>query len=151
MCVCVCQISVSLYSISQAIKNTDAKINDLSKEVTRLSSLLRSVETTIKQCRGASSTLAHLDEGIWEQIDIAVAGCGVAVGELDALVAKVGRYFDQGTATAQGSENKALRGKLNRILLYPAYSATTDELSYVTQNIYKSNCAMQTALAVLNV
>ncbi|KAK1827460.1 hypothetical protein QBC39DRAFT_361660 [Podospora conica] len=139
----VTSISVFLFDLSQDLKGAEAKIVDLSNEVSRLASLLTSVERTIRQCQTVSLTLAHLDDHMWLQIETALVDCKCAVEELDLLAIKIRREHD--------TEPKALGRLLKSPGLLFRFTIYGDELSDLTKKIYKCNCAMQTALAVVNV
>jgi hypothetical protein len=139
----VTSISIFLYNLIQEVKGIDAKVIDLSKEVSRLMSLLTSVERTVRQCQAVSLTLAHLDDHMWLQIENALVDCRVTVQELDLITIKIG-----------GEHNKEVNN-VARLLRKPSlhfrFAVHGDEVSDLTQKVYKSNCAMQTALAVVNV
>ena len=125
------------------IKNVDNKIADLSKEVTQLTNLLKSVEQVVEQCQSQALTLAHLDHHMWEQIDNALMDCKVNLDGLDTLVMRLSSQHDP--------EAKHFARLLKKPSRHFQLTVNKDEITDYTSKIYKSNCAMQTALAVVNV
>jgi len=105
--------------------------------------LLSSVEKTVRQCQSLSLTLAHLDDHMWQQIDNALVDCKVTVEELDRVTMKIGGEH--------GAEPKGLGRLLKKPSMQFRFAIHEDEVEDLTQKIYKSNCSMQTALAVVNV
>ncbi|KAK0625944.1 hypothetical protein B0T14DRAFT_599420 [Immersiella caudata] len=139
----VTSISIYLYNLIQEVKGIDAKVVELSKEVSRLTGLLTSVEKTVRQCQTVSLTLAHLDDHMWLQIDNALVDCMVTIKELDLVAIKIG-----GEHTKDAKNASRL---LRKPSLHFRFAIHSEEVSDLTQKVYKSNCAMQTALAVVNV
>lgn len=125
------------------IKNVDNKISDLSKEVSQLTDLLKSVGQVVQQCQSQALTLAHLDHQMWQQIENALVDCNVNLQGLETLVSRLSNDHD------------AEANNITRLLKKPSrhfhLTVNKDEISDYTSKIYKSNCAMQTALAVVTV
>lgn len=125
------------------IKNVDNKISDLSKEVSQLTDLLKSVGQVVQQCQSQALTLAHLDHHMWHQIENALVDCNVNLQGLETLVSRLSNDHD------------AEVNNITRLLKKPSrhfhLAVNKDEIADYTSKIYKSNCAMQTSLAVVNV
>lgn len=138
-----CQISVSLRKVIREVKDVDAKVVALSIEVTRLVSLLKSVERTVRECHTVSLSLAHLDEDMWQQIDNALVDCKLTVEELSRVTMKI--------SGEHSADAKALAKLFNKPSMHFRLTLHGDEVSDLARKIYKSNCSMQTAFAVLNV
>ncbi|KAK3367969.1 hypothetical protein B0H63DRAFT_405141, partial [Podospora didyma] len=134
---------VWLCNLIKDVKNVDTKIYDLSSEVTRLTDLLTSVEHTVRECQGISLTLAHLDEHMWQQIDNALVDCKVTVEELDRITMRISGEYN--------TDTKSVAKLLKKPSMHFRFTVHGDEVSDLTKKIYKSNCSMQTALAVVNV
>jgi len=77
------------------------------------------------------------------QIDNALSDCRVALLGLDNIIIKV----DGGGVGSSG----AARRLLKKASMHFQVSAHVTEITDFTNKIYKSNCAMQTALAVVTV
>jgi len=137
------QISVWLYKLIEDVQNVDTKLRDLSREVERLADLLRSIERTTKQCHEVSLTLAHLDDHMWQQIDNALADCRDTVGDLDRVSMRISGQYNV--------DPKSVTKLLRKPSVYFRFTVHGDEVADLTKKIYKSNCSMQTALAVVNV
>jgi hypothetical protein len=106
-------------------------------------SLLTSVEKTVRQCQAVSLTLAHLDDQMWLQIENVLVDCKVTVEELDLITIKIGGEHN--------TEAKNFTRLLKKPSLHFRFTIHGDEVLDLTKKVYKSNCAMQTALAVVNV
>ncbi|CAM1510854.1 Fc.00g083670.m01.CDS01 [Cosmosporella sp. VM-42] len=137
------KVSVSLYELINNIKDADTNLSDLSKEVKRFTDLLQSIEKVIKQCQPHLLTLAHLDDHIWQQIKNTLADCKVNIEGLNDLVNRLSSRYDP---TA-----RSLSKVLNKSTLFLHSEFYSDDIARCTDKIYKSNCAMQTALVVVNV
>ncbi|KAJ0161220.1 hypothetical protein CTA2_6585, partial [Colletotrichum tanaceti] len=136
-------LSIWLFELVHKIKNVDGKLADLCKEVEQLTSLLTSVEKTVKQCQSQVLTLAHLDQHMWEQINTTLADCQCNIDGLDRLVMKLMSQHDP--------EAKALARLLKKPSLHFHFVVHKDEIQDYTTKIVKSNYAMQTTLAVVSV
>ncbi|KAK3374304.1 hypothetical protein B0T24DRAFT_594407 [Lasiosphaeria ovina] len=136
-------ISIWLCNLIKDVKNVDTKIHDLSSEVTRLTDLLTSVEHTVRKCQEISLTLAHLDEHMWQQIDNALVDCKVTLEELDRTTMRISGEYN--------TDAKSITRLLKKPSMHFRFTVHGDEVSDLTKKIYKSNCSMQTALAVVNV
>ncbi|KAL0940242.1 hsp70 family protein [Colletotrichum truncatum] len=136
-------LSVWLYELVNNIKNVDSKLSDLSKEVAQLSGLLTSVEKTVKQCQTQALTLAHLDQHMWEQIENTLADCQSNIDGLDRLLIKLSNEYD--------TEGKIFSRLLKKPSMHFHFTIHKDEVQDYTNKIVKSNCAMQTTLAVVSV
>jgi hypothetical protein len=97
----------------------------------------------VRQCHSQALTLAHLDDHMWQQIDNALMDCKITIEGLDRLVIRIGSEYDP--------EAKNLVKLLKKPSMHFRLTFHADEISEFTKKIYKSNCAMQTALAVINV
>jgi len=80
---------------------------------------------------------------MWQQIDNALIDCRVTVDELDRVVMRLTSTYD--------TEAKNLVKLIKSPGLHFRYSLRSNEIQELTDKIYKCNCAMQTALAVVNV
>ena len=80
---------------------------------------------------------------MWQQIENALVDCKVTVEELDRLTIKITGKHDE--------EAKKPTRLLKKPSLHFRFTIHGDEVSDLTQKVYKSNCSMQTALAVVNV
>lgn len=127
----------------KGIRNIDSKVIALSHEVTRLASLLKSVERTVRECQAVSLALAYLDEDMWQQIDNALVDCKLTLEALGRVTMKI-----QGEHNADA---RAVDKLLTKSSMHFRFTVHGDEVSDLTRKIYKSNCSMQTALAVVNV
>jgi len=137
------QISFWLYKQVNELRNADARLAALSREVGHLSGLLASVEKTLRECHSQTLTLAHLDEDMWVQINNALSDCRVALEGLDGIITKL----DGAGAGSSGSARRLLK----KASMHFQLSTHVSEITDFTDKIYKSNCAMQTALAVVTV
>jgi hypothetical protein len=137
---CDLKLSLWLHTLIRDIKNVDAKLTALSKEVTLLTGILASVESTIRKCHSQTLTLAHLDNQIWQQIENVMVDCKITLEGLDRLVIKI--------RSESGSTN------FMRLFRKPSmhFRLTTkmDDVSEFMTQTYKLNCALQTALAIFN-
>lgn len=130
--------STWIYEMAKDSQIVDARVSQLSKEITILTALLRSVETTTRECQAQKMTLAHVDDDLWRQIDDTVLDCATMLEGLDRLISDI-----KGPSKSKNFFRKTslqLRVKMHG-----------DEISFFVDKIYKSNCALQTAIAVLNV
>jgi hypothetical protein len=125
------------------VKNVDARVVALSTEVARLASLLNSVERTVRECQTGPLALAHLDEDMWQQIGNALADCQLTVEALGRITAKINGEHKP--------DAKALAKLLSKPSMHFRFSVHGDEVSDLTRKIYRSNCSIQTALAIVNV
>ncbi|PMD45395.1 hypothetical protein L207DRAFT_255685 [Hyaloscypha variabilis F] len=134
-------LSLWLHTLIKDIKNVDAKLTALSKEVTLLTGILASVEGTIRKCHSQTLALAHLDSQIWQQIENVMVDCKITLEGLDRLVIKI--------RSESGSTN------FMRLFRKPSmhFRLTTkmDDVSEFMTQTYKLNCALQTALAIFNI
>lgn len=137
------QISVWLYELINEIKNVDTKLSDLSKEVTQLSKLLQSIDTMVQECQSQALTLAHLDGNMWQQIDSTLLDCKINIEGLDRLVIRLRGQHDP--------DAKNLARLMKKSSMHFHFTVNRDEIADYTSKLYKSNCAMQTTLAVVNV
>ncbi|KAH7160376.1 hypothetical protein B0J13DRAFT_493970 [Dactylonectria estremocensis] len=137
------KLSVWLYNYTQDVKNVDTKICDLSKEVTQLAGLLRSVENMVQKCGTQALTLAHLDDHMWHEIRTALSDCEANLDGLNRLVMNLSDEYDP--------EQRNLARLLKKPSIHFYLAFHKDEIADLTSKIYKSNCAMQTSLAVINV
>lgn len=133
-------MSLWLYTLIKDIKNVDAKITALSKEVMVLTGLLTSVENTVRKCHSQTLTLAYLDEQMWLQIDNTMVDCKITLEGLDRLV----------TMIRGESQSKNFMKLLKKPSMHFKLTTHTDDISDFMNQIYKLNCALQTALAVVN-
>lgn len=115
----------------------------LSTEVTRLASLLSSVERTVRDCQTGPLALAHLDEDMWKQISTALDDCKLGVEALTRVITKINGE--------PSTEARSLARLLHKPSTHFRLAIRGDDVSDLTRNIYRSNCSMQTALAVVNV
>lgn len=97
----------------------------------------------MRQCQEVSLTLAHLDDHMWQQIDNALVDCKVTVEELDRVSMRIGGEYS--------AEGKSIAKLLKKPSTHFRFTLHGDEVADLTKKIYKSNCSMQTALAVVNV
>jgi hypothetical protein len=74
--------------------------------VTRLASLLKSVEKTVRECQAVSLALAYLDEDMWQQIDNALVDCKHNLKALSQVTMKI-----QGEHSADASVINKLLNK----------------------------------------
>lgn len=80
---------------------------------------------------------------MWQQIGTAVSDCQLTVEALDRVVTKI-----------HGEPNpdaKALARLLSKPSMHFRFAVREDGVTDLTRKIYRSNCSMQTALAVVNV
>lgn len=134
------KLSLWLYTLIKDIKNADAKLTALSKEVTLLTGLLTSVENTVRKCHSQTLMLAHLDDQIWQMIDNVMVDCKITLEGLDGLVTKI--------RSESGSKN--FRKLLKKPGMHFKLTTQMDDISEFMNKTYKLNCALQTALAVFN-
>jgi hypothetical protein len=134
------KLSLWLYTFIRNIKNADAKLAALSKEVTLLTGLLTSVESTVRKCHSQALILAHLDEEIWQQTDNVMIDCKITLEGLDRLVTKI----------RSESGSKSLVKLLKRPSMHFKITSQMDDVSEFMKKTCNLNCALQTALAVFN-
>jgi len=110
---------------------------ELSKEVSALIGLLRAVDKAMRQCAPQRLTMQHIDDDLLSQIDNALTDCDAALKGLEHTIDKI-------------KKSKIQEGFLRKPALQIRINLYKDEISSFSKKFNKSNCAMQTAIAVLN-
>ncbi|KAI5459319.1 hypothetical protein BGZ63DRAFT_406620 [Mariannaea sp. PMI_226] len=136
-------VSLWFFDLINNINIIDTNINDLSKEVERLTALLESVKTVVQQCQSQALTLAYLDGHMWRQIDNALIDCKINIEGLQRLTIRLNNEINP--------EAKSLATLLKKPSTHFHFNVHKDKITEYTGKVYKSNCAVQTALAVVNV
>lgn len=114
----------------------DARVTRLCEELKNLTDLLEVVERTLKECR--SFDLAHVEDDLWQQSNIALADCQATLNDLKMLIAKVKK--------AAGS--RTFGWKLRAMFDLTLHG---NEVVAFQEKIHKSNGALQTILHTITV
>ncbi|KAH8881108.1 hypothetical protein GQ53DRAFT_848446 [Thozetella sp. PMI_491] len=133
------KISQCINEVVDGVRSVDRRISGLSKETTLLAKILASVETTMRRCTNQQLTLAHVDAEMWTTIHNATMDCIISVEKLDQILREI-------KSSAEASKTLFRRPKL-----YLAATKRAEEIDHYRDNIYKSNCAMQTSISVVNI
>ncbi|KAK1538955.1 uncharacterized protein CCOS01_00269 [Colletotrichum costaricense] len=129
-------LTKSLHGFIHGLKTVDARVTKLCEELKNLTDLLEAVERTLKECR--SFDLAHVEEDLWQQSNIALADCQATLNDLKMLIAKVKK--------AAGS--RPFGWKLRAMFDLTLHG---NEVVAFQEKIHKSNGALQTILHTITV
>jgi hypothetical protein len=120
------------------------KIYNLAKELRLQETLLLSIEKTVRECHSQALTLAHIDDDMWDQIWKTLADCKITLDRLDGLI----KLISPENANPEAMASSKTYKNPGRFIQFKIYRK---EMSAFSDQVYKSNTAMQTALSVIHV
>ncbi|KAI9668942.1 MAG: hypothetical protein M1829_005254 [Trizodia sp. TS-e1964] len=138
------KMSAWLFELIGEVRNVDAKIFDLAKELRLQKTLLLSMEKTVRECQSQVFTLAHIDDNLWNQIRTTVTD---SKATLDSLEALIGLISPENNETGESTFLTMLK-KPGTLIQFKLHKR---EMSAFSDKVYKSNTAIQMALSVLHV
>lgn len=126
-----------MYDIITATTSADATVASLCRELSSLKGILSSISRVLQECSATFFALAHVENDLWDNIQAAVEDCQHALVDLDSLIDSI-----------CGSRSSRL---IRKSIIATKLALHRRDLSELQDRITKSNYAMQTALAVINV
>lgn len=134
------QIANTITAIVTAVRTADSRLTGLATELSQLTQYLQSVHRALVTCRAADLNL--IEDELWRQSEVCLAGCQSTLNELAQVVNKV--KSNARKMKVLGSIGWKSRAALDLKLKGP-------ELECFRERIYKSNSALQTMLHAVNV
>jgi hypothetical protein len=101
------------------------------------------MEKTVRECQSQVLTLAHIDNNMWNQIEIVFTDCKSTLNDLHSLIKRIGPA-DMDVKAMSSSNILRRPGMLFQFNIYKK------EMSAFSNKVYKSNTAIQTALSVIH-
>ncbi|ROW09008.1 hypothetical protein VMCG_02680 [Cytospora schulzeri] len=129
-------VTKTLRGLKHAIKNIDARVDDLCGELDRLTTCLKTVQETLDNCQGLD--LASVGEALWQQCDVAISDCNMTLTAMSIMVEKI-----KGTGKTRG-----LVWKTKAVVNWNEHSA---DLATFQDKVHKSHLALQTMLQTITV
>lgn len=126
------------------MRNVDAKIVDLAKDLKLQETLLLSMEKIVRECESQALTLAYIDENIWDQIWKTIMDCEATLDKLDVLIKLIISPGNNNTGAGPSSQILQKPGMLIQFKFY------RKDISAFSDKVYKSNTAIQMALSVIH-
>lgn len=130
-------VSSTLYEFAKTFRNADSRVEALSSQLSRLIKYLEAVDRTLRSCRGRLS-LASMDDDLGRQSALSMEDCKTTLDELAAFISRI-----KAIAKSPGLFRRA------KVALDLTIYAV--DISGFEEKIHKSNFALQTMLAAINV
>lgn len=135
------KVTLSFHEFIEAARRVDKTILELHREAATLQQVLVSVEKTLKDCGSRSLTLWQFDDELWKAIQAPLTDCQAVLDELVEFTRSL----------KAGATKKNTLGILGKTSLQLQFTFKASNIEALKDRISASNCAIQTALAAVNV
>ncbi|KAM7189500.1 hypothetical protein V8F20_010128 [Naviculisporaceae sp. PSN 640] len=133
--VCI-KVTKWLYEVIEETRRADTTLSELLSEVNTLTSVLASLDSTIRGCTSQPHVLAYIDSDIWVKIDSQVTECRTTLGLLEMLLGRI----------HESSRRMFRRGNIQARLVYYA-----NDIKGYKDMVHTHYRAIQMALVTVNV
>ncbi|KAI0110904.1 hypothetical protein GGR51DRAFT_83582 [Nemania sp. FL0031] len=128
----------NVYNFLQSVRHADRGFQSLVREVSTLTSFLRSIDKALEDCRDNPYALTHIDPALWKESKVALSDCQKTLDELGSVFREPKRPSRSNTLFRKARVAAELRSRAG-------------EIASFREKISMSNMSLQTLLQVINV